>query len=157
MLKISYHLLNEIRRHGEETYPHECCGVLLGQADLQNDVREVSRVVRASNTRADSPRNRYNIDPRELIAAQKMAREAGEDIVGFYHSHPDHPARWSQTDLAEAHWIGCSYVITSVKQGQADVTNSFALMGSSEEDKKFVDEAIEIMPADREVKLVSKS
>jgi proteasome lid subunit RPN8/RPN11 len=157
MLKISYHLLNEIRRHGEETYPHECCGVLLGQADLQNDVREVSRVVRASNTRADSPRNRYNIDPRELIAAQKMAREAGEDIVGFYHSHPDHPARWSQTDLAEAHWIGCSYVITSVKQGQADVTNSFALMGSSEEDKKFVDEAIEIIPAQREAKLVSKS
>src|SRR5919204_755087 len=156
MLKIPQSLLEEIRQHGEETYPHECCGVLLGKLDLEQDVREVVRVVRAGNTRNDSPQNRYNIDPRELIAAQKMAREAGEDIVGFYHSHPDHPARWSQTDLAEAHWIGCSYVITSVKQGQADVTNSFALMGSSEEDKKFVDEAIEIIPAQREAKLVSK-
>ncbi|MCI0352330.1 MAG: M67 family metallopeptidase [Acidobacteriales bacterium] len=156
MLKIPATLLDSLRRHGEDTYPHECCGVLLGIVDLDNNVREVKRTVRAGNTRHDSPQNRYNIDPRELIAAQKLARESGEDIIGFYHSHPDHPARWSQTDFAEAHWYGCSYVITSVKQGKAEVTNSFALAGTSEEDKRFLDEAIEVVPAQSGAEVVSR-
>jgi proteasome lid subunit RPN8/RPN11 len=142
MLKISEKDWDSIRRHGEETYPHECCGILLGTVDIENDEREVKIVVRAGNTRLDSLHNRYNIDPKELIAAQKQARLAGLDIVGFYHSHPDHPPRWSQTDLAEAHWIGCSYVITSVVKGKADVTNSFALAGTQEEDKRFEDEEV---------------
>ena len=142
MLKISEKDWDSIRRHGEETYPHECCGVLLGTINIDKDERVVKNVVRAGNTRLDAPHNRYNIDPKELIAAQKQARQAGLDIVGFYHSHPDHPPRWSQTDLAEAHWIGCSYVITSVVKGKADVTNSFALAGQLEEDKRFVDEEL---------------
>ncbi len=75
---------------------------------------------------------------------QRQGRDRGLDIVGFYHSHPDHPARWSQTDLAEAHWIGCSYVIISVEQGKAAQTNSFLLTGSVEEDKRFVDEEIRV-------------
>ena len=156
MLKISQLLLEQIRRHGEETYPHECCGVLLGKLDLDRDLREVLHAVPAGNTRSDSPQNRYNIDPRELIAAQKLAREKGEDIIGFYHSHPDHPARWSQTDFAEAHWYGCSYVITSVKQGNADQTNSFALAGSSEENKRFLDEPIEVIGARDGAEVVSR-
>ena len=142
MLKFSKSLYDEIRRHGEETYPHECCGILLGAAD--GDVRTVSAAVRCGNTRADSPHNRYHIDPSELVRAQREGREKGLDIVGFYHSHPDHPARWSPTDFAEAHWIGCSYVITSVEQGRAATTNSFALAGDTEEDKHFVDEAVQI-------------
>ena len=75
---------------------------------------------------------------------QREGRERGEDIVGFYHSHPDHPAHWSPTDLAEAHWIGCSYVITGVDRGKAAITNSFGLAGSDEADKHFIDETIEI-------------
>ena len=142
MLRISEADWKAIRAHGEETYPHECCGILLGSMDGDKDEREVKIVVRAGNTRLDSLHNRYNIDPKELIAAQKQARQAGLDIVGFYHSHPDHPPRWSQTDLAEAHWIGCSYVITSVVKGKADVTNSFALAGTLEEDKRFEDEQV---------------
>ena len=90
------------------------------------------------------PHNRYNIDPKELIRIQREGRERGEDIIGFYHSHPDHPAQWSQTDLAEAHWFGCSYVITSVEKGKAVLTNSFELTGSDENDKKLVDERIEV-------------
>jgi proteasome lid subunit RPN8/RPN11 len=156
MLKIPEKILGEIRRHGEETYPHECCGVLLGSLDLEKQVREVKRAVRAGNTRNDSPQNRYNIDPRELIAAQKLAREKGEDIIGFYHSHPDHPARWSQTDFAEAHWYGCSYVITSVEKGKAKVTNSFALIGTSEEDKHFLDEPIEMIATGSGAEVVSR-
>ena len=140
MLKFHPSDFEAIRRHGEETYPHECCGVLLGTMD--GDTREVRAAVRCGNTRLDSPQNRYHIDPRELVRIQREARERSLDIVGFYHSHPDHPARWSPTDFNEAHWIGCSYVITSVEQGKAALTNSFALTGTTEEDKALVEEAV---------------
>jgi proteasome lid subunit RPN8/RPN11 len=140
MLILNPMLYDLLRRHGEETYPHECCGVLLG--NFQEDDRVVSEVVRAGNTRDDRPQDRYNIDPRELVRIQRQGRERGLDIVGFYHSHPDHPARWSQTDLAEAHWIGCSYVITAVEKGKAAQTNAFLLAGSAEEDKRFEDEEV---------------
>ena len=142
MLKLLESAYDSLRQHGEETYPHECCGVLLGRFD-DDGGRTVTRVARCGNTREDSPHNRYNIDPKELIRIQREGRERGEDIVGFYHSHPDHPAQWSTTDLAEAHWFGCSYVITSVEKGKAAITNSFELAGSDESDKKFVDEKIE--------------
>jgi len=145
MLKIPNVVFQQIRQHGEETYPHECCGVLLGQVNLDRNERSVSLAIRCGNTRTDSAHDRYHIDPKELIAAQKKARERGEDIVGFYHSHPDHPAQWSQTDFAEAHWIGCSYVITSIAKGKAETTNSFLLDGITEEDKKFVDEKIDVL------------
>jgi proteasome lid subunit RPN8/RPN11 len=131
-----------MRRHGEETYPHECCGVMVGQGN--GDARSVVETVRCGNTRDDSPHNRYNIDPRELVRIQRQSQERGLDIVGFYHSHPDHPARWSATDLEEAHWIGCSYVITSVEKGEAKVTNSFLLVGNTEEDKRFENELIQV-------------
>jgi proteasome lid subunit RPN8/RPN11 len=143
MLKLSDSAYASLRQHGEETYPHECCGVLLGRFE-DDGTKTVTSVARCGNTREDSPHNRYHIDPKELVRIQREGRERGEDIVGFYHSHPDHPARWSQTDLAEAHWIGCSYVITSVEEGRAAVTNSFELTGSDESDKKFVDEPTEV-------------
>jgi proteasome lid subunit RPN8/RPN11 len=143
VLQISYADYEALRAHGEETYPHECCGVLLGKNEAGTGNR-VSQLVRAGNTRTDSAHNRYNIAPQELVKIQRQARGLGLDIVGFYHSHPDHPAQWSPTDFAEAHWIGCSYVITSVDNGKAALTNSFLLAGTTEEDKKFEDEAIEI-------------
>lgn len=142
MLKISSKDYSEIRRHGEETYPHECCGVLVGH--MEDNVRTVTSTARCGNTRTDSPQNRYHIDPKELVRIQRQARERNEDIIGFYHSHPDHPAQWSQTDLAEAHWIGCSYVITCVAAGKADVTNSFELTGTDEADKAFANEKVEV-------------
>jgi proteasome lid subunit RPN8/RPN11 len=142
MLRIGRKNYEALRQHGEETYPHECCGVLLGE--MNGDGRRVTSIARCSNTRTDSPQNRYHIDPRELVRIQREGRERGEDIVGFYHSHPDHPARWSATDLAEAHWFGCSYVITSVEKGKAAITNSFELNGSDEGDKKLMDEKIEV-------------
>ena len=145
MLKIKQEHYYEIRRHGEQTYPSECCGVLLGK--VEGDERIVTSTVRCGNTRTDSPQNRYHIDPRELVKIQREGRTRGEDIVGFYHSHPDHPARWSQTDFAEAHWIGCSYVITSVERGRAQLTNSFALKGTEEADKRLVDETVEVSGA----------
>ena len=144
MLKLPQSAYTSLRQHGEETYPHECCGVLLGQMD-DNGVRSVTSVARAGNTRTDSAHNRYNIDPKDLIRIQREGRGRGEDIIGFYHSHPDHPAQWSSTDLAEAHWFGCSYVITSVEKGKAVLTNSFELTGTDESDKKLVGEKIELV------------
>jgi proteasome lid subunit RPN8/RPN11 len=143
MLKLDRTDYEALRRHGEETYPHECCGVLLGE--MHTGGRVVTSVARCGNTRLDSAHNRYHIDPKELVGIQRRGRERGEDIVGFYHSHPDHPAHWSTTDLAEAHWFGCSYVITSVEQGKAAITHAFELAGDGESDKRFLDEAIEVV------------
>ncbi len=148
MLRIRFSDYELLRAHGEQTYPHECCGVLLGRALPAGDnpaVNDVLEVVQAGNTRTDSAHNRYSIAPAELIRIQRQARAAALDIVGFYHSHPDHPAQWSSTDIAEAHWLGCSYVITRVAQGRADITNSFLLTGTTEDDKHFTDEPIEII------------
>ena len=152
MLRIEYSDYEALRAHGEETYPNECCGVLLGKhipGEEHNAaaINAVSQIVRADNTRTDSAHNRYNIAPRELVKIQRQARSLGLDIVGFYHSHPDHPAQWSQTDFAEAHWLGCSYIITGVEKGKAATTNSFQLNGTEEDNKQFQDEAIEIMMA----------
>jgi proteasome lid subunit RPN8/RPN11 len=139
-LRMSGGLYETIRQHGERTYPHECCGVLLGRSG--EDGNAVEAAVEAGNTRTDSAHNRYNIAPQELIRIQRQGRERGLDIVGFYHSHPDHPAQWSKTDFEEAHWIGCSYVITSVEKGTAKITNSFLLTGTGEEDKRFEDQRV---------------
>lgn len=146
MLRISQQIYDAIRQHGEETWPHECCGVLLGRFSTEDQamVNEVEDAVRATNTRTDSAHNRYHIAPQELVRIQRTSRARGLEIVGFYHSHPDHPAQWSSTDLAEAHWIGCSYVITAVEQGAARQTNSFLLTGATEEDKAFADEPIQV-------------
>jgi proteasome lid subunit RPN8/RPN11 len=143
MLRIEYADYETLRAHGEETYPNECCGVLLGK-NVVGEGNHVQQIVRAGNTRTDSAHNRYNIAPHELVRVQRQARGLGLDIVGFYHSHPDHPAQWSPTDFAEAHWLGCSYIITSVEQGKAALTNSFLLSGTGEDNKQFEDEAIQI-------------
>lgn len=142
MLIIGQAEYDEIRRHGEDTYPHECCGVMLGVID--DDTRTVKSTVRCGNTRDDRPQDRFNIDPKDLVRIQRQGREQGYDIVGFYHSHPDCPAQWSRTDLAEAHWIGCSYVITRVDNRKAQDTNSFSLEGTLEEDKHFEDEEVRV-------------
>ena len=141
VLRVPRVVYESLRAHGEETYPHECCGALLGNA-IQGGPWSIVAAVRAGNTRTDSAHNRYSIAPVELVSIQREARAKGLEIAGFYHSHPDHPAQWSTTDLAEAHWLGCSYVITEVAQGKAAVTNSFLLDGTTEEDKRFVVEQI---------------
>ena len=142
-LSVSELLYQQLRAHGEETYPYECCGIMLGKTE--DEGIRVEALIRAGNTRTDSAHNRYHIAPQELIKAQREGRKAGLDIVGFYHSHPDHPAMWSSTDFAEAHWFGCSYVITAVEKGKAAITNSFLLTGTGEEDKAFADQTVTVV------------
>lgn len=139
-LRLTSAQREELRRHGEATYPYESCGVLTGKTD-PDGVKKVMRVVPCDNADSAQPQVWYQINPRDLVRIQREAYQRGEDILGFYHSHPDCPARWSNSDLAEAHWPGCSYVITSVEQGIARQTNSFELFGE-ETDKRFEDEAI---------------
>lgn len=106
-------LADAIRAHGAEDYPYECCGFLVGTAGPET----VVQIIRARNTRSDSPRNRFEIDPLELVKADRAARGAGLSVIGFYHSHPDAPARPSEYDREHA-WPGYCYIIVSVQKGQ---------------------------------------
>ena len=142
VLRLTRAVYEAMRAHGEEAYPRECCGALLGRPEP--DGWRVTAAARAENTRVDSARSRYEIAPAELVRMEREARGLELEIAGFYHSHPDHAAEWSETDFAEAHWIGCSYAITEVARGRAVATNSFLLAGTREEDKRFEREMIEV-------------
>ena len=139
-LRLTVTHFDQIRRHGEETYPHECCGILTGEINADGS-KQVRVVVKCCNTHDDPSQSWYQIDPRQLARTQREAYERDEDVIGFYHSHPDDDAMWSASDLEEAHWIGCSYLITSVQQGKAGQTNSFELTGDGSS-KGFVDESL---------------
>src|SRR5437867_2462241 len=101
-----------IRAHGEETYPHECCGALVGDGD------RALETVALPNTTEEGPRRRFLVRPSDYRMAEQRARELGGELLGFYHSHPDHPARPSQYDLDHA-WPTFAYVIVSVAGGSA--------------------------------------
>jgi proteasome lid subunit RPN8/RPN11 len=109
-----------IRTHGVETYPHECCGALIGRDGV------VSNVVALPNTTEEGPRRRFLVRPSDYREAERRASELGGDLLGFYHSHPDHPARPSQYDLDHA-WPFFSYVIVSVRAGIAEELTSWRL------------------------------
>jgi proteasome lid subunit RPN8/RPN11 len=101
-----------IRRHGEETYPHECCGALIGTGT------HVAAAVPLPNTTEEGPRRRFLVRSADYMTAERRAAELGGELLGFYHSHPDHPARPSQFDLDHA-WPNFAYVIVSVVSGAA--------------------------------------
>jgi proteasome lid subunit RPN8/RPN11 len=133
ILSVPALLLDEIRRHGQSAYPEECCGLLIGQAEPA--AKRVVALRRAANAREDSRHNRYEIAPGELLEAEKAALASGLDIIGFYHSHPDHPARPSEFDRHHAiPWY--SYVILSVASGVPAELTSWTLR----EDRSGFDE-----------------
>jgi proteasome lid subunit RPN8/RPN11 len=106
-----------IKTHGAEAYPHECCGALIGRDGV------VSRAFPLPNTTEEGPRRRFLVRPSDYREAERQASELGAELLGFYHSHPDHPARPSQYDLEHA-WPFFSYVIISVQAGvPGDVTS----------------------------------
>ncbi len=118
-----------VRAHGEETFPHECCGALVG-ADGR-----VTATVPLPNTTEEGPRRRFLVRPADYREAEQRATELGGELLGFYHSHPDHPARPSQYDLDHA-WPTFAYIIVSVMSGRAaDMTVWFL-----KEDRSTFDE-----------------
>jgi proteasome lid subunit RPN8/RPN11 len=123
-----------IRAHGRETFPHECCGAMLGRDGT------VSEAFALPNTTEEGPRRRFLVRPDDYRTAEKRARDAGLDLLGFYHSHPDHPARPSQYDLDHA-WPFFSYVIVSVMAGEDTLLTSWRL---KDDRSAFDEEATEI-------------
>ena len=126
MIQLSAQHWNQIANHGEREYPHECCGLLVGRFDKQ-DTKLVSEVQPITNALAEeAKRRRFLIRPEELLRGERYAARQGLDVVGFYHSHPDHPAAPSQYDLDHA-WPVYSYIIVSVRDGQAEDLRSWQL------------------------------
>ncbi len=119
-MRIHRQALDAIRQHGAEGYPHEICGVMVGP---RGD-HAVTEVKRARNIVVERARDRYEIDPRDQIRIQREADAAGLDIVGYYHSHPDHPAQASRFDTERA-WAGYVYLIVAVHQGRPVDANAF--------------------------------
>ncbi|HEY3160984.1 MAG TPA: M67 family metallopeptidase [Vicinamibacterales bacterium] len=111
-----------IRAHGAETYPNECCGALIGRDGV------VTETLALPNTTEEGPRRRFKVRPQDYRAAEGRAAQVGGELLGFYHSHPDHPAKPSQTDLDYA-WPFFSYVIVSVREGVSGDMTSWRLRG----------------------------
>jgi proteasome lid subunit RPN8/RPN11 len=109
-----------IRAHGVETYPNECCGALYG-AD-----KVVTSIFALPNTTEEGPRRRFLVRPQDYREAERRATDLGVELLGFYHSHPDHPARPSQYDLDHA-WPFFSYIIVSVRAGVSEDMTSWLL------------------------------
>jgi proteasome lid subunit RPN8/RPN11 len=116
----------KIRAHGMQTYPHECCGALFGRDASDGKPREIVEVFPLVNRRDDSPQNRFSVSTRDVIAAEREADAHGLSVVGWYHSHPDHPARPSEFDREHA-WPWYSYIIVSVEKGVAREMRSWQL------------------------------
>jgi len=123
-LRISDALVRRIHVHGVETYPHECCGALLGRDSGAQ--REIVDLLPLANQRNDSPRNRFEVTPGDVQMAEKRAREMAVDVIGWYHSHPNAPARPSEFDREHA-WPWYSYVIVSVEASGPRDTKSWRL------------------------------
>ncbi|HZU96179.1 MAG TPA: molybdopterin-synthase adenylyltransferase MoeB [Planctomycetota bacterium] len=140
MLVLPQDVRDAVCAHAREGYPHEVCGVLLGKMHgiAPSEKREATLALRAKNLNADRPHDRYTMDPADMNAADLTAREKGLEIVGFYHSHPDHPAIASRTDLENSSpWGGYSYPIVSVVKGDVAALRSWA-----REDDHWVEETL---------------
>ena len=123
-LRVSDALVRRIQAHGVETYPHECCGALLGNDGEAG--REIVELVPLANRRNDSPRNRFEVTPEDVQMAEKKAKDLRLEVIGWYHSHPDAPARPSEFDREHA-WPWYSYIIVSVQQREPRDIKSWRL------------------------------
>lgn len=124
-LKLPESCRKQIEKHAERTFPEECCGAMLGH-DRDDGVREIVEILEIDNTKDENRRRRFLIDPKEVLHAEKRARDQGMDVLGIYHSHPDHPSQPSEFDRDHAmpFW---SYVIISCIKGKADTLQSWQL------------------------------
>lgn len=136
-LKLSEDLMSRIRAHSADTYPHECCGALLGRDGA--DEREVLALVPLTNRREDSPRNRFSITPDDVRLAEQKAGEQGLELIGWYHSHPDSPARPSEYDREHA-WPWYSYIIV---RSEVQGTREMRSWRLSDDRASFAAEVIE--------------
>ena len=132
MLVLPSAIRAEIDRWIRAGYPEETCGLLVGRNHLGRT--EAARATVARNLNRERPRDRYELDPADFLAADRAAREAGLEIVGVWHSHPDHPAEPSETDRLAA-WEGWSYLIVEVTRLGVAAVRSFRLAGQRFEEE----------------------
>jgi proteasome lid subunit RPN8/RPN11 len=145
LLTLSEELVRQIGAHGVETFPHECCGALLGRDDENG--REVLALLPLANRRDDSPRNRFEVTPGDVLLAEKTARQNKIDLIGWYHSHPNAPARPSEFDREHA-WPWYSYIIVSIRDGAPAEMTSWRL----KDDRAAYDaEPIESVPTSNRI------
>ncbi len=123
-LTLDEGVAQSIREHAQEDYPHECCGALLGTE--KDNERHVSAIVRLSNERTDERERRFFVSPQQVLMVERTASREGLLLLGFYHSHPDHPAIPSEYDRQHA-LPYYSYVIVSVQQGTPKELRSWRL------------------------------
>lgn len=121
-----------IERHAEAAYPEECCGVLIGRPLSDQHGHLVEQVLPARNDREEGRDRRFVISPEIVLAAHKQARAKGREVIGYYHSHPDHPARPSAHDREHAR-PGVSYLIVSVERGKAAEVKSWRLPAGAQD------------------------
>src|SRR5262245_39258347 len=141
MIKIPAPLLREIYDHTETSYPNECCGLLIGTIDKDKN-HTVHTFRKCKNLNQERARDRYDMDPLDMLRAEREFENSPWDIIGIYHSHPDHPSRASQTDTDRAVEImayAWSYIIVSVQNGKVASAQSWML---SEADNKFHEEPL---------------
>ena len=154
MLRLSAEAAETVARHAEATYPDECVGLLLGRLEgeakivlraLPLENRWAGQVSLAETDNADSRRDRFYLDPRDYLRADREARAADMDIVGCYHSHPDYPATPSERDRVGAQGVGggpsFAFVIQSVRNGQAAEVASWLLL---DEGERFTEESLAV-------------
>ena len=129
VIKLSVGLFEEIKRHAEREYPHECCGLLIGRIEGGGRTRVVSETYPVENRFEEGERHhRMSIGPLDYARAERLYAGRGLGVVGNYHSHPDHPAVPSQYDLEHlAPWPTMSYVVVSVREGEAVELRSWEL------------------------------
>ena len=139
ILEIPAELIEQIHTHGEQSYPEEGAGFLLGRDDMTS--RGVAEILTLTNSREDSARhNRYLLTPQDMLRAEGEAEKLGLDVIGVFHSHPDHPNQPSEFDRQWAMpWF--SYLITSVQKGKALESRSWRLV---EDRSKFDEEVIQV-------------
>jgi proteasome lid subunit RPN8/RPN11 len=154
-LKLNHAQIEAIRQHAAQDYPSECCGVMLGKANgvckqvdeivplenLRNDPARAQLFLPVDDPARETERNRFLLDPLDQLRVEKDARARGLEVLGYYHSHPDHPARPSTYDRERA-WPWYSYVIVSVERGSAKDLTSWVL---AEEGGNFWSEQIEVV------------
>ncbi|WP_029522445.1 M67 family metallopeptidase [Persephonella sp. KM09-Lau-8] len=139
MLKIKKEVIEEIKRQGEEGYPYEICGFLIGEIDFENNIRTAVEAFQVENQNKERANDRFEIAPQDYLKVENYADQKGLMIVGIYHTHPDHPDRPSETDLRFAQ-PDMSYIILSVKNGKAENWRSWELING-----KFQEEQVEII------------
>jgi len=139
-LHIPQEILLRIHQHGEQAYPEECAGLLLGE--LKDSDHQVKEILPMANAReAQARHNRYQLTPQDYMQGEQFAESLGLAVLGVFHSHPDHPNRPSEFDRQWA-WPNFSYLITSVLQGKAARSRSWRLR---EDRDNFSEEQIAVL------------